>query len=186
MTMKKIFIAALVALMAVSCNNGENKNTVDKGAENACQFVKEQIPELREDIASIEVIDVDTLLCDEMLSFTQIEFAKTITDFLNDSISKKEFKEIIELRELVMKDIGNSWEFGIVVNDSLRRLEKYDGCWRKVYKVKVTTKSGTTREPRVLMDRDGETPRMLEMKFGKLFNEYGDEIDRASEYLRMY
>jgi hypothetical protein len=53
--------------------------------------------------------------------------------------------------------------------------------WRKVYKVLVTMKSGDTKEPRVLMDNDGITPKMLEMDFGKQLEEYEREIMQANE-----
>lgn len=187
--MKKILIFALAAVMVVGCSAGKQGGQAaetDKGAENACQFVKEQVPELREDIESVEVIETDTLLSDIILSFERIRFAEATTKFIDEEISRNEFEKIIQDRELILKDIGYSWDFGIVVNDSLRKLEKYESCWRKVYKVKVTMKSGTTREPRVLMDNDGITPRMLETKFGRELEEYYEDIERARNYLRMY
>lgn len=162
------------------------KQKLAKGAENACQFVKEKIPELRDDIASIEVVKTDTLLGDIILIFEKALFAKAGSDFLNETITREEYEKIIDERELVLTDIGDSWQFGIVVNDSLRQLEKYKSCWRKVYKVKVTMKSGVTREPRVLMDSDGMTPRMLEKEFGRSLEEYWDGIIKARRYLRMY
>ena len=58
--------------------------------------------------------------------------------------------------------------------------------WRKVYTVKVTMKSGTTKEPRVLMDTDGITPRMMERDMEKAIEEHTKHILEVQEYLWTY
>ena len=53
---------------------------------------------------------------------------------------------------------------------------EFDGQWRKVYTVRVTMKSGVTKEPRVLMEQDGITPRMIEREFEKKLQNYASEL----------
>lgn len=48
--------------------------------------------------------------------------------------------------------------------------------WRKVYTIRVTMKSGSTKEPRVLMDQDGITPRCMEKEFEKELKDYVDKM----------
>jgi len=81
----------------------------------------------------------------------------------------------------VLYDIKMSWIAPDVAGDSLRKLDKYNSSWRKAYVVKVTMKSGDTKEPRVLMDMDGLTPRLLEMDFIKSLDEYDRKIKQATE-----
>lgn len=174
--MKKILVYAFAAMMIAGCNSaGKQSEAVektDKGAENACLFVKEQVPELREDIASVEVVGVDTLLSDILLYDEAIKVGKAGNDLLERSIKYSEYRTIMNEAERIYNDIHNSWAYSLVVNDSLRQLKKYENCWRKVYKIKVTMKSGVTREPRVLMDIDGVTPIMIEKDFEKQLNEH--------------
>ena len=165
--------------MAVSCDQVNNK--YGQGGRNAAQYVKEQVPGLREDIASVEIVEVDTLLSDIALSFSRGSFAKAGADFWEGNISRDEYQKMIEDRAQVLQDIQYSWQFSLVVNDSLKKLSKYDSMWRRVYKVLVTMKSGDTREPRVLMEQDGITPRMLERDFGKQLEEYEHDILQANE-----
>ena len=143
--------------------------------------MKEQVPGLRDDIAKVEVIREDSLLSDIALTFSRGSFAKAGVDFWEGNISPDEYQKIIDERAQLLRDIQDSWQFPLVVNDSMKTLSKFDGMWRKVYKVLVTMKSGDTKEPRVLMDNDGITPRMLEMDFGKQLEEYEREIMQANE-----
>lgn len=152
-----------------------------EGGRNACQFVKEQVPGLRDDIKNVEVIAEDSLLSDMMLAFGQPEFAKAGTDFWEGTISRDDYARIIDSTTLVLQDVANSWQYSNVVNDSLRRLKKYEDEWRKVYTVRVTMKSGVTRDARVLMDRDGRTPRTLENDFMKKLEEYQQIILEADK-----
>ena len=167
--------------MAVAVVVACSSSPYGQGGENACQFVKEQVPGLREDIAKVEVVGEDSLLSDIALTFSRGSFAKAGVDFWEGNISPDEYQKIIDERAQLLRDIQDSWQFPLVVNDSLKTLSKFDGMWRKVYKVIVTMKSGDTKEPRVLMDNDGITPRMLEMDFGKQLEEYEREIMQANE-----
>ena len=173
--MKKMI---LMMMMAVA---GCTSSPYGQGGENACQFVKEQVPGLRDNIAKMEVIAEDSLLSDIALAFSRGSFAQAGVDFLEGNISRENYQKIIDERAQLLQDIQDSWQFSMVVNDSLRRLSKYDDMWRKVYKVLVTMKSGDTKEPRVLMDNDGITPRMLEMDFGRQLEDYQRDILQAND-----
>ncbi len=182
--MKKSILVGLLGLVGLmGCVNGNGNGNggtglVDygRGGENACQFVREQVPELREDIESVEVVGVDSLLSDSWLAFDRARFAIARSNYLKGEMSSDEYMGIIDERQQILSDVENSWVYGIVVNDSLKTLKKYDNVWRKVYKVKVKMKSGVIKEPRVLMDNDGETPRMLEKDFEMDLKEYRQEI----------
>ena len=171
-------------MVLAGCN--QTKMRYGLGAENACQYVKEQVPGLREDIQSVEVIAEDSLLCDIGMSFGNITLSKQGAAFLNGEISKDELSATIDSIAKAATDVEHSWRFSNVVNDSLRLLPKYDGMWRKVYTVKVTMKSGTTKEPRVLMDTDGKTPRMMERDMEKTIEEHRKHILEIQEYLWAY
>lgn len=176
---KKVFIGLVGLMGLMSCVDGGMK--YGKGGENAIQFVKEQVPGLRDDIASVEVIEEDSLLSDIALVYDAVSFAKAGADFWQGTISREEYRKIIDKREHLLNDIEYSWRFPLVVNDSLKKLGKFDGMWRKVYKVLVTMKSGDTKNPRVLMDGDGITPRMMERNFERQLEEYRREIMQANE-----
>ena len=176
---KKIFIGLVGFMGLIGCVDGGMK--YGKGGENAIQFVKEQVPGLRDDIASVEIIEEDSLLSDIALGHDAVIFAKAGADFWQGTISREEYQRIIDEREHLLNDIEYSWRFPLVVNDSLKKLGKFDGMWRKVYKVLVTMKSGDTKNPRVLMDGDGITPRMMEVDFGRKLEEYHREIMQANE-----
>ncbi len=180
--MKKTFFMTMVLLTTIACDNVSVK--YGQGGKHACQFVREQVPELREDIESIEVISEDSLLSDFILFFEERKFMNEKLKFMKEEISKDEFKQIIDDRAKIISDVEDSWLYSTVVNDSLRKLDKYKGVWRKVYNVRLTMKSGVTKESRVLMDNDGVTPRMMEGKFGENIQKYQDEILEANNVLR--
>lgn len=171
--MKKVFLLA-IALLLVSCNTEQMK--YGQGGKNACQYVKEQVPGLREDIAKVEVIEEDSLLTDIGLTFADMRLSQSESDYYQGKISRKKLDAIIDSVSEAIKDVQYSWQFSNVVNDSLRQLKKFEYQWRKVYKVKVTMKSGDTKEPRVLMDQDGVTPRCLEKDFEKSLQEHIDNM----------
>lgn len=150
------FLFLLAAIAAVSCSG-----KFGAGGENAAQFVREQFGGNSDNIASIEPIFEDSLLGDTPLLFYQTP---------------------VDERIEILQDVQNSWFYGIVVNDSLKSLDKYDGAWRKVYTVCVTMKSGAKNEVRVLMDGDGVTPRMLERDFNALLGNYQREILEMAAY----
>ena len=181
--MKKFYVISLLMVM-VACS--QTKMRYGQGGENACQYVKEQVPGLREDIQSVEVISEDSLLCDIGISFGDIALSKQGAAFLKGEIGKDELSATIDSIAKAATDIEYSWRFSNVVNDSLRQLSKYDGMWRKVYTVKVTMKSGTIKEPRVLMDTDGKTPRMMECDMEKAIEEHTKHILEVQEYLWVY
>lgn len=181
--MKYYFIIAILFVLT-GCNQTQMK--YGQGGKNACQFVKEQVPGLRDDIQDIEVIAEDSLLCDLGMTFGDLTLSKQGAAFLKGEISKDEISATIDSVAKAATDVEYSWRFSNVVNDSLKQLPKYDGLWRKVYTVKVTMKSGTTKEPRVLMDTDGKTPRMLERDMEKAIEEHTKHILEVQEYLWAY
>ena len=46
--------------------------------------------------------------------------------------------------------------------------------------------SGTVKKIRVLMDRDGKTPRMMESDMVKAVSEHEERIREAKDYIFMY
>jgi len=64
--MKK-YLAIAILIVLTGCNQTQMK--YGQGGKNACLFVKEQVPELREDISSVEVIGEDSMICDIGLMF---------------------------------------------------------------------------------------------------------------------
>lgn len=179
--MKKVLTMTMLAVLIVSCSQQKpTSNDYGLGGRNACQFIHEQVPELCEDIESVEIAEEDSLLSDAILAFDQARIIEAGTAYLNGEMSREDYQEMVDYYFLVAKDISNSWQFGIVVNDSLHQLSKYESCWRKVYKVKVTMKSGATRDSRVLMENDGTTPRMTEQQFSQQLLEYTKMLLKAN------
>lgn len=177
-------LAIAILLVLAGCSQTQMK--YGQGGKNACQFVKEQVPGLRDDIQDIEVIAEDSLLSDLGMTFGDLTLSKQGAAFLKGEISKDELSATIDSVAKAATDVEYSWRFSNVVNDSLKQLPKYDGMWRKVYTVKVTMKSGTTKEPRVLMDTDGITPRMMERDMEKAIEEHTKHILEVQEYLWTY
>ena len=178
--MKKVLLSITALLVIAGCGEG-NGSKYGKGGENACQYVREQIPNQTENIASINVVGEDSVLTDNILAFNQVKFAKAGSDFWKGTLSREDYQKIIDEESQVLYDIKMSWIAPDVAGDSLRKLDKYNSSWRKAYVVKVTMKSGDTKEPRVLMDMDGLTPRLLEMDFIKSLDEYDRKIKQATE-----
>lgn len=176
--MKKVLFTFL-ALLLISCNTGQMK--YGQGGRNACQFVKEQVPGMREDIQSVEVVKEDSLMGDIGITFAKTTLAKSCVDFMEGRLSKEKFTKVIDSLSNVGTDIYYSWKYSTVVNDSLKFLPKYTHLWRKVYTIRVTMKSGITKEPRVLMDQDGTTPRMIEKDMEKDIEEFTKKILEAQE-----
>ena len=100
--------------MAVSCDQMINK--YGRGGDNACQYVKEQVPGLREDIASVEVIGEDSLLSDIGLIFGSTMLAKSSAEFQEGTLSKDKFKAIIDSLAHDATDVEYSWRFSNVIN----------------------------------------------------------------------
>ena len=179
--MKKVLLFLATTLLMVGCIG-----KYGRGGQNACQFVKEQMPELRNDIKSVEVVEEDSLLCDKWLAYDQVVFARAGYEFTTGKMSRKKYEEVIDKYAGILQDINNSWMYGIVVNDSLKRLEKYDSHWRKVYKVCVTMKSGIKKDIRVMMEEDGLTPAIAEGPFAERLQEYNKKIVDATLNIYQY
>ena len=180
----KNYLSIALLLVVTGCSQTQMK--YGEGGKNACQYVKEQVPELRDDIKSIEVIAEDSLLCDMGMNIGDATLSKQGVAFLKGEISKDVLSATIDSVAKAATDVEYSWRFSSVVNDSLRQLTKYDRLWRKVYTVRVTMKSGTTKEPRVLMDIDGTTPRKMERDMIKAIEEHTNHILEVQEYLWEY
>ena len=179
--MKKT-ISIIAAAMLMGCQDGD----FGQGGKNAAQYVREQVPEQADNIASIETIAEDSLLGFTSFGFAEMEMAKKGSEFLNGTISKDEYSAIIDSISNVAQDISDSWQFSAVVNDSLHKLEKYNGLWRKAYTVRVTLKNGDTKEPRVLMDEDGITPSIIEREMQRRIEEHTQHILEAQRNLSEY
>ena len=53
-----------MVMLATACNTEQMK--YGEGGRNACQYVKEQVPGMRDDIDSIEVIDEVIIVADRI------------------------------------------------------------------------------------------------------------------------
>lgn len=171
--MKRLLTLFIVSLL-IACQ----QQPFDQGKQNAIQYVNEQFPLYRDDIASVEVIKTDTLLSDIALIFEMTKFAKAGTEFLQNNISRGEYQNIIDERESLINDINNSWSYKSV-NDSLKRLTKFDGMWRRVYTIRITMKSSDVKEQRIMMENDGIKPYIIESKFIQQLEEYERKIAHA-------
>lgn len=178
--MKKALTIILAALL-VNCHG-----SLDPGAKNAELYVIEQVPEQADNIASVEAISVDSLLSDVSFSFAEIEMLKKGQELMQGKIKPSEYDALLDSISHAATDIAYSWQFSSVVNDSLKKLPQYDWLWRRVYTVRVTMKSGVTKEPRVMMDQDGITPRMIEMGMRKALEDHTARILEALETLNSY
>ena len=131
--MTMVVVAAIVA-----CSS----SPYGQGGENACQFVKEQVPGLRDDIAKVEVVAVDTV---------------TVYDLprLYEELRSKETDADVGL--ITCKELRG-------YADSINRLCEP----RIVYSVAVTMKSSQMQAVDVIMEDDGTTPYMLRNEYEKI------------------
>ncbi len=178
--MKKV-LSILITTILIGCQGGGNG--FGQGGRNAAQYVKEQVPEQADNIASIETIAEDSLLSDMGFSFAEIRLSKKGLELMQGIIKADEYEAIIDSISHAATDITYSWQFSDVVNDSLMKLPQYEWLWRKVYTVRVTMKSGDTRKLRVLMERDGITPRMMERDMQQIIEDHTKRILEAQETL---
>jgi len=156
--MKKVLFSIAILMMSMTaCNN----SPYGEGGYNACQFVKEQVPELRNDIVSVEVIAEDSLLSDIGLTFASGRAAKIKNAYNEGRISYNEMDRVLDSCKAELMAVEQSWKYGTVS----KRIKKYKNQWRKVYTVKVMMKSGIIKTPRVLMEQDGLTPQKIESDF---------------------
>lgn len=171
--MKKVLMILMMCAMA-ACSTNDMK--YGQGGRNACQFVKEQVPELRDDIDEAEVIEEDSLLTDLYLDSGDMALHKGEVDYYEGRISRQQLDSIIDSVSVALKDLEWSWTLGIAVNDSLKKLDKYKTQWRKVYKIQVAMKSGMTKHPRVMMDYDGVTPYCMEKDIERSVQEHTNTL----------
>lgn len=163
-------VLIVILLVLTGCNQTQMK--YGQGGKNACQYVKEQVPELREDISNVEVIGEDSMICDIGLSFGFNRVHEAEMMYYDGKITRSELDQILDSMNLELTFVENSWKYGTPKTYG----NKFDGQWRKVYTVRVTMKSGVTKEPRVLMDQDGITPRMIEREFEKKLQNYASDL----------
>lgn len=175
--MKKAILFFMVTTL-MSCNSYV-ESKYGKGGQNAVQYLKERTLSVSSEIEKMEVTGVDTLLSDVLLTFGSVQFARAGADFWEEKISKEDYQKSIDEFSQIATDITNSWMYSMVVNDSLRKLSKYDGAWRVVFEITTTMKSTTTNKTRVLMDNDGITPRMTEKELTSAMNEWTEKIVEA-------
>ena len=152
-------LLTIALLAAVACSSEQMK--YGQGGRNACQFIKEQLPGLRDDIKTIEVIGEDSLLSDIGLTFASLRAGYVKTAYYEGRTSYEEMDRVLDSCWAELMFVEQSWKYGTVS----KKVEKFRNQWRKVYTVRATLKSGDTRENRVLMDKDGVTPRKLESDF---------------------
>lgn len=150
------FYFLMAALAVFSCSG-----KYGKGGDNAAQFVREQVPGLRADIERIEVVGVDTLLSDVGLMFASNRASSAKMAFYAGRLSYDEVDFVLDSCAAELLHVNNSWRYGVTPKGD----GKYASQLRIVYTIRVTMKSGQVKEPRVLMEADGVTPRMLERDF---------------------
>lgn len=166
--MKKLFLLLFV-MTACNNKNGDNmQSQYGTGGENACQFVKEQVPGLREDIAKIEVIGEDSLLGDLGLTFASIRAGDIKMGYYQGKVSYDEMSRVLDSCQTELMYVEQSWKYGNIS----KKQERFKYQWKKVYTVRVTMKSGVKKEPRVMMENDGITPLILEMDFFSKLDKY--------------
>lgn len=168
--MKQLLLLALSAIVIVACNTEQNKYGL--GGRNACQFVKEQVPELREEIEKIEVIEEDSIICDIGLVRGMQRLNQVESLYYQNRVTRKDLEFVADSLNLELTFVENCWKSGVPKTYG----NKFDGQWRKVYTIRVTMKSGVTKEPRVLMEQNGITPRMLESDFEKWLQNYASDL----------
>lgn len=175
--MKKVILLCITAITAIGCNQEQMK--YGQGGRNACQYVREQIPEQTDNVERVEVIGEDSLLGTDYLSTGDMMVFRAETDYYENRISRQRLDAIIDSVARSLQDVQDSWTVGIVVNDSLRQLDKYRSHWRQVYTVQVTMKSGVTKYPRVLMDHNGTTPYCMEKDVERAIAEHTQTLTEA-------
>ena len=150
--MKKVLLSITLLATIAACN------TEHPGKENACQYVREQMPLQANNIKSVEVIGEDSVLTTLLLSFGTSEIYIEKSKHINNEITDDQWFAFRDSMMTIGFNVRASWTMYKTTNDSLRLLPKYRGSWRKAYTVEVTMKSGATEQYRVCMDKDGVTP----------------------------
>ncbi len=174
--MKKLLLF-LTIITLISC--------VPEGEKNAIQYIREKIHESNkysiDDVQSIDVVGTDSAITVVDMSILFGEIYRLGTGYLQGKVNRETYGKALTNANEMLYDIYCSFDRGMVVNDSLKKLVKYKDMWRKVYTVRITNKSKTYKFVRVMMDRDGVTPFMTEAEFGSELQKYQDEIQNAQE-----
>ena len=111
----------LSTFLMFSCNNSVKTIEVkDEGAINACQFLREQLGSLSDNIDSMEVLGVDSLLSDIQPMFEQSSMLRSGIDFLENKINSKEYQKRIENYQSSIERIMKSWLYQSF-NDSIKK-----------------------------------------------------------------
>ena len=150
--MKKVLLFITLLATITACS------TEHTGRENACQYVREQMPLQAENIKKVEVIDEESVLTTLLLSFGISEIYIEKSKYISNEITNDKWFAFRDSMMTVGFDVRKAWIMDKITNDSLRLLPKYRGSWRKAYTVEVTMKSGANEQYRVCMDKDGVTP----------------------------
>jgi hypothetical protein len=174
--MKKLLLFIMVILAVLtSCNTNQTK--YGQGGENACQYVREQMPEQDANIKNIEAIKEDSVLSPLMISFGTSEIYSKRSDYYGGDITIEELHTFTDSMLSVAFDSQRSWIMDKEWNDSLKQLSKYKGSWRRAYLVEVTMKSGAVSQERVCMNEDGITPSTTYSKLKKSLDEFMKAIN---------
>ena len=163
--------------MVASCNISLTPK--DEGIKNAEQFVKEQYNLNMENIESIVGEEQDSLLGLTHLSFANLEMAKASNAYWKGAMSKKDFKHVSDSLYNLLVDANYDWRFNGAGMDSIKSQYKYRNCKRRVIKVVITYKSGTSDTKRILMENDGITPNITEDAYGQQL------LDWQRDFLQM-
>lgn len=135
--MKKIFIFAVTALMAVGCSK---PSEYGHSGQRACDYVEDVIVKSGFEVKKVEIIEVDTLLSPAFLEDMDLEFRTNNAKYMSGGISAEEYKAYLMD---YMKDTYKIMPFMLSksANDSLKNQEKYKPYFRRVYKIEATTSS---------------------------------------------
>lgn len=163
--MKKVMLL-IMAVAIIAC--GET----DQGRKNACQYVREQMPEQLVNIKSVEVVKVDSVISPFTISLGTSEIHSMRSDYYGGGIAIEEWRAYSDSMLSIGLDAERSWIMLKEWNDSLKMLSKYTELWRKAYLVEVTMKSGAIKQYRVCMNEDGITPFMTFEQFKPKLDEF--------------
>lgn len=150
-TMRRItlLLVGLALVSAVSCQNKVHSDVVN--------FVKQKAG-VR--VQSVEVIKQDSVLVSIL---GPMQMAMMAHKFAAGEMGMKDYTHYVDSMMDVYKCVNLTWAEPDA-KQSVCAQERFRGQWRKVYQVRVLLADGEERTPRVLMDRDGITPRQLEQK----------------------
>lgn len=157
--MKKTILLSLACVFILSsCNNvkTEENKPLTEAQNRAIQYAREIFIGQLSEIESTEVSSPDSVLSDTP---AMAEINNYYIKKYEQHATKQELEEKMDDILLYIYDANMSSLYYKSINDSLGQLEKYENRWRHLYTVTFKMKSGTTHETKVVMDRDGKTPR---------------------------